>query len=97
MSGGDRHSGGTRHWLLPVTVAAAGIAFLLSSHSQGMLKPAKLTPTGWAGIAMMLAGLISVVAATVAGLEKHNARAALLVKLLGVLACGIGAIVVVYT
>ena len=82
MSGESRRP---RGWLLPAIVVACGALFLLTAAQQGALKPAALRPVNWAGIAAMVAG----VALAFAG------RRAQLLKLAGVLTCGIGAIMVI--
>ena len=78
MSGEDR-----RGWILPVIVVAAGAYFLIAQTQRGALNAATLKPVNWAGIALMVAGLIP------AFMKKP------LLKLAGVLAVGIGAILVI--
>lgn len=91
MSGEDRRPEGFRGWLLPVMVAAAGVGALAWLARRGTLKPVALTPVGWLGLALMLAGL----AAVVAGRVKREHPRSLALQLGGVLACGIGAMLVI--
>ena len=80
MSGENRRMGG---WLLPVIVVAVGAFFLYTNVQAGTLHAATLRPVNWAGIALMAAGAL-------AAFWKKP-----LVKLMGVLVCGIGAIMVI--
>lgn len=80
MSGEHRRFGG---WLLPVLVVAAGAYFLVTAAQRGTLNAVSLKPVSWAGLALMAGGLV-------AAFFKKPA-----VKLLGVLACGVGAILVI--
>ena len=82
MSGGDRRFGG---WLLPVIVVLAGLGLLIAGKTAGTLKPASLKPVGWAGIVLMIGGAI---AALFGGKRA-------MMRLIGVIACGIGAILVI--
>ena len=72
-----------RGWILPVIVVAVGATFLVTGMQRGTLSAVTLRPVNWAGIALMAAGLIS------AFMKKPA------LKLVGVLACGIGAILVI--
>lgn len=74
---------GRTGWLLPVIVVIAGGYFLLTGMQSGTLRAATLKPVNWAGLAVMAAGLVL-------ALGKQPVR-----KLLGVLACGVGAILVI--
>lgn len=80
MSGENRRFGG---WLLPVIVVAVGAYFLVTGMQSGTLKAVQLKPVNWAGIALMVAGLVP------AFMSKP------VLKLAGVLVCGIGAILVI--
>lgn len=80
MSGENRRPYG---WLLPVIVVAAGAYFLISARQRGTLAPAALKGVNWVGLGLMVAGLV-------AALMKKP-----LVRLLGTLVCGIGAIMVI--
>ena len=80
VSGENRRSGG---WLLPVIVVLVGAFVLIEGMQRGTLSAATLRPVNWAGIALMVAGLVS------AFMKKPA------LKLIGVLACGIGAILVI--
>ena len=79
MSGEPRRFGG---WLLPVIVVMVGAYVLLTS---GSLRPIALRPVQWAGIAAMAAGAVATIA-----VRKNP-----LVRLAGVIVCGIGAILVI--
>lgn len=83
MKGGVYMSGESRGWLLPVIVVAAGLFFLIRGITGGTLNAVTLKPVNWAGIALMVAGLIS------AFMKKPA------LKLMGVTLCGIGAIMVI--
>ena len=72
-----------RGWILPVIVVAVGAYFLVTGMQQGTLSAVTLKPVNWAGLALMAAGLVS----------AFMKRPAL--KLAGVAACGIGAILVI--
>ena len=76
-------SGESRGWLLPVIVVAAGLFFLIRGITGGTLNAVTLKPVNWAGIALMVVGLVTAFVNKSAG------------KLLGVLVCGIGAILVI--
>ena len=93
MSGEDRPTGSGRGWLLPVIVVAVGIGLWITASRSGALRPVALKPVNWAGLAVMAAGLVAVVVASIKGSEA--AGKALMAKLLGVLACGVGAILVI--
>ena len=80
MSGEHRRFGG---FMLPAIVVIAGVVYALGAAQNGMLSAARLKPVNWAGLALMAAG----VAATF--IKKPAA------KLIGVLACGLGAILVI--
>ena len=82
MSGDHKRLGG---WMLPVIVVAIGAYFLATAVRQGTLKPVELHPVNWIGLAAMLAGLIFSFA------FKRSQR----MRLLGLLVCGIGAIMVI--
>ncbi|MBQ6373508.1 MAG: hypothetical protein IJJ45_03375 [Clostridia bacterium] len=82
MSGERRRAGG---WLLPVIVVAVGALFLLNGVQNGTLKPVSLKPVNLAGLAVMAAGIIAVIAG----------RRTPLMKLAGVFICGAGAIMVI--
>ena len=82
MSGENRHFGG---WFLPVLVVAVGIYLLTTGFQSGSLRPVAMKPVGWAGLALMAGGVIACFAA------RQNK----LIKLLGVMICGIGAILVI--
>lgn len=81
MSGENRRPMGR---LLPVIVVAVGAVLAVSAAKSGALSAVKLTPVKWAGLAAMIAGAI-------VAFGKSPVR-----KLIGVLVCGIGAIVVIY-
>ena len=72
-----------RGWILPVIVVAVGAYFLVTGMQRGTLSAVTLRPVNWAGIALMAAGLVS------AFMKKPA------LKLVGVLVCGIGAILVI--
>ena len=80
MSGENRRPAA---WLLPVIVVGVGAYFLYDAASRGTLKAATLSPVTWAGLGLMVAGLVC-------AFFKKPA-----LKLAGVLACGIGAILVI--
>ncbi len=80
MSGEHRRMGG---FMLPAFVVIAGIVYALSAARNGTLSAAALKPVNWAGVALLVAG-------AVAAFQKKPA-----VKLVGVLAAGIGAILVI--
>jgi len=80
MSGENRRFGG---WMLPVIVVAVGAYFLITGMQSGTLRAVQLKPVNWAGIALMVAGLV------LAFMKKPA------LKLAGVLVCGIGAILVI--
>ena len=94
MSGEKRSGGGPRGWILPAFVVCAAALLLVGSAQRGALKPAPLKPTGWAGLAGMVAGLAVCIGASIAVKRKGDTRLQLL-RLAGVLACGIGAIMVI--
>ena len=81
MSGEDRRFNG---WLLPVLVVAVGAYCLYAGAQGGTLSAARLRPVNWVGIAALAAGA----ACALAGKRP-------VVRLLGVLAAGIGAILVI--
>ena len=81
MSGDRRRAGG---WILPVIVVLVGAYFLWTSANRGALNAVKLTPAGWAGLALMVAG------AVVAVRERR------LLKIAGVALCVAGAVMVIY-
>ena len=70
-------------WLLPVIVVAVGAYFLYDAAGRGTLKAVSLSPVNWSGLGLMAAGLVC-------AFFKQPA-----LKLAGVLACGIGAILVI--
>lgn len=72
-----------RGWFLPVIVVAVGAYFLIAGMRGGTLRAARLRPVNWAGVALMVAGLIPTF------MKKP------VLKLAGVLLCGIGAILVI--
>lgn len=78
-------SGERRRFLLPIIVLAVGLYVLITSSGQGALRPVSLKPVQWAGIAVMAAGAIAAIA-----VRKKS-----LVRLAGVIVCGIGAILVI--
>ena len=78
MSGEHR-----RGWILPVIVVAVGAYFLVTGMQRGTLSAVTLRPVNWAGIALMVAGLVS------AFMKKPA------MMLLGVAVCGISAILVI--
>ncbi|MBR1561228.1 MAG: hypothetical protein IJ646_13420 [Clostridia bacterium] len=80
MSGEHR-----RLLVLPAIVVAVGAWFLFTHMEAGTLKPPMLRPVNWAGLAVMAAGLVAAVAA----------RRRPLVRLAGVVACGVGAILII--
>ena len=80
MSGENRRFGG---WLLPVIVVAVGAYFLFTGMRSGTLRAANLRSVNWAGLGVMLAGLV-------AALTKKPK-----LKLVGVCACTVGAIMVI--
>ena len=80
MSGEHRRFGG---FMLPAIVVIVGVVYALSAAQNGTLKAVTLRPVNWAGVALLVAG-------AVAAFQKKPA-----VKLLGVLAAGIGAILVI--
>lgn len=82
MSGENRRYGG---WLLPVIVVAVGAYFLVDALQKGTLTAVALKPVNYAGLALMVAGLVGVLA-----LRKRD-----LWKLVGTLVCGVGAIMVI--
>lgn len=82
MSGERRRTGA---WLLPAIVVAVGAYFLITGLRGGTLKPVTLSPVNWIGLAVMAAGL----AANVIWHKEPR------IRLLGVLACGVGAIMVI--
>ena len=91
MSGEDRRPDGFRSWLLPVIVVAAGVVTLAWLSRRGALAPVVLKPTGWAGLAAMAVGL----AAVIAGKLRRESPNGPALQLGGLLACGIGAIMVI--
>ena len=93
MSGEDGRRDGLRGWLLPVIVVCAGAFALYWSAQNGLMRPVALKPLNWAGLAIMALGL----AAAVAGglLAAKRGGQAQLVRLLGVLACDVGTIMVI--
>ena len=80
MSGENRRP---TAWLLPVIVVAVGAYFLYDAAGRGTLKAVALSPVNWSGLGLMAAGLVC-------AFFKKPA-----LKLAGVLACGIGAILVI--
>ena len=80
MSGEHRRFGG---FMLPAIVVIAGVVYALGAAQNGMLSAARLKPVNWAGLALMAAGVVA------AFMKKPT------VRLMGVLACGIGAILVI--
>lgn len=80
MSGENRRIGG---WLLPAIVVAVGAYFLISGMRSGTLRAVELKPVNWAGLGLMAAGLVAAL------LKKP------VLKLLGVLVCAVGAIMVI--
>ena len=80
MSGEHRRMGG---FMLPAIVVIAGIVYALSAARNGTLSAAALKPVNWAGLALMAAGVA-------AAFRKRPT-----VRLMGVLACGVGAILVI--
>ena len=78
MSGEHR-----RGWILPVIVVAVGAYFLVTGMQRGTLSAVTLKPVNWAGIALMVAGLVS------AFMKKPA------LKLMGVALGGIGAVLVI--
>ena len=82
MSGENRRYGG---WLLPVIVVAVGAYFLVDALQKGTLTAVALKPVNYVGLALMVAGLVGVLA-----LRKRD-----LWKLVGTLVCGVGAILVI--
>ncbi len=80
MSGEHRRFGG---WLLPAIVVIVGAVYALNAAQNGTLKAVTLKPVNWAGVALMAAGVI-------AAFQKKP-----VVKLVSVLAAGIGAILVI--
>ena len=80
MSGEHRRFGGL---MLPAIVVIAGVVYALSAAHNGTLSAAALKPLNWAGLALMAAGVVA------AFMKKP------MVRLMGVLACGVGAILVI--
>ena len=80
MSGEHRRFGG---FMLPAIVVIVGVACALSAAQNGTLKAVALRPVNWAGLALMAAGVVA------AFMKKPT------VRLMGVLACGVGAILVI--
>ena len=78
-------SGERRRFLLPIIVLAVGVYVLITSSGQGALHPVSLKPVQWAGVAVMIAGAVAAVAV----------RKKALIRLTGVIVCGIGAILVI--
>ena len=78
MSGEHR-----RLLVLPAIVVAVGAWFLFTHMEAGTLKPPMLRPVNWAGLGLMLVGLV-------AALRRSPA-----LKLVGTLVCGVGAILVI--
>ena len=76
-------SGERRGWLLPVIVVAAGLFFLIRGITGGTLNAVTLKPVNWAGIALMVVGLVTTFVNKSLG------------KLAGVLLVGVGAILVI--
>ena len=70
---------------LPVIVVAVGAYFLITGMRAGTLTPVALKPVNWAGIALMLVGLGASLI-----LRKKP-----MLRLLGVLICGVGAFLVI--
>lgn len=107
MSGDRNGSGNSRSWLLPALVALIGVVVLvLAMRSDGeleiggwrlgKLQPRGIGAAGGSGIALMALGLAVVVLAgrVAEHLPGDGKAAAPLIKLAGVLACGIGAIMI---
>ena len=84
MSGEHRRHGG---WILPVIVVAVGAYFLYAAAQKGALSAVTLKPLGWAGIALMVAG------AALALIVRKNKY----IRLAGVLLCGVGAMMAIYS
>lgn len=80
MSGEHRRYGG---FMLPAIVVIAGVVWALTAAQSGTLSAAALKPVNWAGLALMAAGVVA------AFMKKPT------VRLMGVLACGVGAILVI--
>ena len=80
MSGENRRLGG---WLLPVIVVAVGAYFLVTGMRSGTLRTVQLKPVNWVGLGAMLAGLVAAL------MKKPK------LKLIGVLVCAVGAIMVI--
>ena len=78
-------SGERSRFLLPIIVLAVGVYVLITSSGQGALQPVSLKPVQWAGVAVMIAGAAAAIAV----------RKRALVRLAGVIVCGIGAILVI--
>ena len=79
MSSERRHFG----LALPILVVLVGGGLLLSAAQQGTLQAANLRPVNYAGLAAMAAGVGMV-------FSKKP-----LMKLIGVLVCGVGSILVI--
>ena len=82
VSGENRRFGG---WMLPVIVVAVGAYFLFGALQNGTLQAVTLKPTGFVGLALMIAGAATALAG------KRRA-----LKLIGVLIAVAGAIMVIY-
>ena len=78
-------SGERSRFLLPIIVLAVGVYVLITSSGQGTLQPVSLKPVQWAGVAVMIVGAAAAIAV----------RKRALVRLAGVIVCGIGAILVI--
>lgn len=80
MSGEHRRFGG---WFLPVIVVAIGAYFLITGMLNGTLHAVALRPVNWVGVGLMALGVVA------AFFKKP------LIKLAGVLICGVGAILII--
>ncbi len=81
MSGENRRPMG---WILPVIVVVIGVGFALNAIRSGALNAVRLKAVNWAGLAVMAVGAVA------AFMKKP------LWKLAGVLACAVGAVMVIY-
>lgn len=70
---------------LPVIVVVIGAYFLISGMRAGTLTPVALKGENWAGLALMVVGLAA----------SLIVRKESMLRLLGVLLCGVGAIMVI--
>ena len=76
-------SGDHRAWILPVIVVAMGLFIVIRGITSGTLNGVVLKPVNWAGIGLMVVGLVASFVNRSIG------------KLAGVLIVGIGAILVI--